>query len=114
MNQALLEKSIKMIQDPDLIVNMYEHTIVWASEKCFEITGKKKTEVLGKIVYDFEDLPADKAKLLTTKAIMSLEGESEYPVVTNKGTVILKFKYKIFEFETQHFFVGKIISVTPQ
>lgn len=114
MEQELFQKAQESINDPDLIVNMYDHSIVWASEVCVKLTGKKTTEIIGKSAYDFEDLPLDKAQLNTKETIVSLEGEKEYPIKTSKGTFLTKFIFKIFEYNSIHYFVGKIASITPQ
>lgn len=113
MTKDLLLESKKYIDNPDIIIDMYDFSVEWMSDDAIQMLGKPRSEVIGKIAYFLEDLPMKKAQELSVKDMEKREGINEYPVKTKRGTILIKAKFKIFKYNSTYYYTATLVSFKP-
>jgi PAS domain-containing protein len=114
-NQELLAEATKHIQGCDWIIDMYDLTILWASNKTLEVFGYSMDELLKSRSIDFigeeieviyrQDLP---------KRMTKRHGEIEYPIFKKDRTKLLtNCEYAIFNFNEGVYIASKILTTKP-
>jgi len=113
MDNQIFDKAKEFIEDLDIIIDLYDMSICWMSDKGKEIMSVPTSDMIGQTAYDFMASPMEDAQLQNKKDIMNSEGENEYPVNTKEGPLLLKFKYKTFKLNSGYYYVGKYLSSRP-
>jgi len=112
---ALLEKTKEKIPNPDIVIDPYDLTFVWVSEKYCELTGYSKTELINTQVFSAADMKPEelrqiKMEMISQKNIVT----REMPLKTKTGEqIIIKAKDALITFQGNPYIVGTLIEKNP-
>ncbi len=111
----LLKEAKKYINDPDIIIDMFDKSICWMSKKGLKMMSLPKSDIIGKMAYVFFDTASfnEAAKIGAKDNAVTNKGVNEYPIKTKNGTLSLKFEFFIFQHNSILYYVGKLISSKP-
>jgi hypothetical protein len=114
MNNKVLIKAKKFVKNPDLIVNLYDFSIFYASKKIAKVLVCKEEDLIDKSILNLGVIPKEivynKVKNIVNH---SPKGDLESISIKDFNGVekILKIKGFYFEFEGVYYATGEILSV---
>ena len=109
----LLKKPKEFVDQPDAIVDVYDLTFVWASQKLTKAMGYAHSEMQGLQTIDIHSDDKEQARKTEMEISVGPQGQvREMPVKTKQGKPLkVKFKVYRFEFQENPYMVGKLLSV---
>ena len=110
MEKTILDKAKELLADPDIIIDLYDFTIVWSSQKHEKITGFSKKELTGKQVQNFFALNGDKKRAKAIEHMSKSHGRMNVESTTKKGYVV-KFTVEFYtiKFDDGFYHIGKLL-----
>ncbi len=108
--QKILAKAKEKISEPDVIIDPYDLTYVWVSDKMCDLFDYTAEELIGKQIREFQHGKKDPREVEVEMA----ESKSLIPVdfsIKHKSGKEINIKGEgiSFEFEEQPYLVGKIV-----
>jgi hypothetical protein len=114
--KEVLKEASKYIKDPDLLLDAYDLTICWVSDYVKEKSGfseKEISEAIGQRIINYENVSEEQARKDSVEDMSRGEGIKVYPSKTKKGPMLFEYKYKVFQYKSVHYWIGKLMSVKP-
>jgi len=108
----VLKEAKKQIDEPDAIIDLYDQTFIWVSEKFCEIVGYTKDELINKQLSDILDKAFDTRELhmhmMSSKDFLPINTS----FIRKDGCELdVKAKGRAFDFQGHPYLVGKIVSI---
>lgn len=114
MNDELLAEAKKYLASPDYIVDLYDLSFIWASDRGLSLTGHPKEDV-GKlrsvdiIAFD-EALTEEIFRKQLSERIGKRHGQMALPVKKAGGGVLqLTIEYQVFIYKGGWYIVGRVL-----
>jgi hypothetical protein len=109
--KLLLEKANQMINDPDVIIDLFDLSFVWVGAKLVKLLGYPKSEILEKPFHDF--VRVNKIDIRNMVYYMfRKKGQNRFTMKTKlKKNVEVNANVKVFEFKGGFYQVGKITKI---
>lgn len=93
--KRLITEAGNVIEDPDIIIDVYDMTFVWVSDKILKISGMKKEDFINKQVFEYDRRKRLDIKKLQFTMLSKLSLTHTVPVKT-KNERLLKIKLKAY------------------
>jgi PAS domain S-box-containing protein len=109
--EEILKKANEKVKDPDVIVDPYDLSYVWVSEKFCRITGYSKAELAGKQIIDVSARKKDDVKRIEMEIMGSNSGKPMSVPLRTKGGKRIEFKGAAYhiDFRGQPYVVAKLM-----
>jgi PAS domain-containing protein len=62
MNEAIMRKAKELLKEPDMIIDLYDYTIIWTSDRILKITGFTREETEGKQIIDIHSISEEEKR----------------------------------------------------
>ena len=110
-SKELIAYCKKQVKNPDVIMDLYDQTFAWASEKVVKILGFSHEELAETRVLDLRiKSKSDEEDLMEHMAEKEYVEDMLFKTKKNKK-VLVKLKVKYIEFEGHPCYVVKILKV---
>jgi len=113
MDEALLNKAKEFIKEPDLIMDLYDFTVLWLSKKVEDVIGYTSEELAGKPITDLLVVDSNGMRAKVVEHMSKAHGFMESSLKTKSGDIVdFKVEFYTFEFKKGFYHVGKGVSYT--
>jgi PAS domain S-box-containing protein len=113
MEEGLLEKAKEIIKEPELIMDLYDFTIIWINKKTEYIIGFTSEELAGRPITELLAIDSDEMRAKVVEHMSKNHGFMDSSLKTKNGDIVdFKVEFYTFEFKKGFYHVGKAIIYT--
>ncbi len=112
--QELLKEANKHIPDPDVIIDVYDMTYAWVSQKHSTITEYTKEEQINTRISEISQLKHGDTNNTAPEALTPNQKFTQEMILTTKSGKKKEAEVAgiVIEFNNQPYLIGKILKVT--
>jgi hypothetical protein len=108
MDSALLAKAKELLKTPDMILDLYDFTIVWMSPRLKKILELSDDELVGKQLPNYFSVGDDKKREKSIEHMSKAHGFLTSDLKTKKGGVVrFEVEFYTIEFKGGFYHIGK-------
>lgn len=114
MDDEVLKKAKELLKEPDMIIDLYDFSIVWTSTRLeVETLGFSKGELIGRSIMDFFAISEDKKRAKAVEHMIKEHGFMKVDLKTKEGD-IMKFDVEFYTAKVKDGFyhMGKKVKCT--
>ncbi len=113
MDEDVLKKARELLREPEMIIDLYDLTIIWMGDSLKKLTGFINDELIGTTIMN-EFAPSEKDKRAKAMEHMSKSHGFMDVALKRKGGGSLKFNVEFYTFELKggFFHAGKSLKHT--
>ena len=110
METAVVKKAKEILKNPDMLVDLYDFTIVWMSPWLEKILGYGKEKLVGKELADYFAVDDAKKREKVFEHISKTRDHLTADLKTKGGNIVrFEVEFHTFEFNKGFYHVGKSI-----
>ena len=106
----ILSKAKSLLKNLDVLIDVYDFSIMWASEKTAKTLGYSVDELKKMYLFDIMAYRKDRARSMTAEDFKRIEGVRELKLKSkDKKPVPIKTLFKFFKFGDGYYLIGEIL-----
>lgn len=110
MSNEILAQAKKYLNNPDLIIDSYDTTIIWASKNAAKITGYSVNELGSMTAMSLLSMKEKIKQFFKIVTILKQSGKTLISIKTKQGKIVkIETEFYNFEFNEGFFHASKII-----
>jgi PAS domain S-box-containing protein len=110
MQRNLLKRAKELLASLDIIIDLQDYTVVWASPQLKRLMGYGKDKFIGKKIIDFFALTEDEKVVKALEHTKSVHGPLHVDLKCKDGNVLhIDAEYYLLEFKDGFYHVGKML-----
>ena len=107
-----MAKAKELFKEPDIIIDLYDFTILWMSPRLERIVDFTNHELIGKNVADTFALPVDKRREKAIEHMSKQHGFLDVDSKAKKGVVRFRVEFYTTELNKGFYHIGTMIKHT--
>ena len=112
---SILHEAKQYIEVPDIIIDLYDLTLVWISPRLKKLSGYKDEDLINKQSTDFLVGTLDQRRQVLYDRIVREKGKGEFVAKAKSGEIMnIETKFKVFEFDGVQYVASHVVKVNSK
>lgn len=110
MEEGVLEKAKELLGEPDMIIDLYDFTILWMSSELEKLLGYAKDEIVGKTIMEAFALKDEEKRAKAVEHMSKVHGFMNSLLKSKDGSKVrFDIEFYTVEFKGGFYHMGKKI-----